>query len=185
MNSIDFLGLECVAIVLCQKAVSTFSCRRYPLPIIPSVLIEKSEFTTWKVILNFINSLFTMPMVEIILYVILVISIASFYSTSRSSSKASNLITFVSAPVSTKDLAFDRKSSFDESSTTGGCRLSLVQKIFLVSWEISRWSDAVSSSCPSPHLFAEQSRSLNHFYWLALVIVLSGRYWFLYRGNYY
>ena len=38
----------------------------------------------------------------------------------------------MTAQVSTKNLASDRKSSFDESSTTGDSRLSLVQKIFLV-----------------------------------------------------
>ena len=74
-----------------------------------------------------------MPMVEIPLCVIPVIFIASFSLTSRSSSKASNLTTFMSAPVSAKNLAFARKSSFDKSSTAGDSRLSLVHKIFLVS----------------------------------------------------
>ena len=75
--------------------------------------------------------MFTVPIVEILLCVIPVISIASFSLTSRSSCKAPNLITFMSASVSTKNLAFDRKSSFDESSITGDSQLSLVQKIFL------------------------------------------------------
>ena len=99
-------------------------------------------------------------MAEIILCVIPVISIASFSSTSRSSSKASNLITFMSI----KYLAFDRKSSLNENSTTGDSRPSLVQRIFLVFWEISRWSDVLFSPCPSLRLFGEQIRSFNHFF---------------------
>ena len=69
---------------------------------------------------------------EIKLCVIPVISLASFSSTNGSSSKVSNLITFMSTPVSTRNLAFDRKSSFDENSTSGDSLLSLVQRIFLV-----------------------------------------------------
>ena len=103
-------------------------------------------------------------MVEILLSIIPVISIASFSSTSRSSSEASNLITFISAPVYTRNLAYDPKSSFDENFTTGDSQLSLVQRTFLVSHEMSRWSDALFPPCPSLRLFGEQSRSLNYFY---------------------
>ena len=182
MNGIGLVGLECVTIVSCQKDISTFSCQRYSRPNIPSVLIEKSECTTWKVILEFINLMFTVPMVEILHCVIPVIYMASFSSKSRSSSKASDLIIFMSAPVSTRKLAFECKSSFDENTTTRDFRLSLVQRIFLVSWEISRWSGALFSPCPSLRLFGDQSWSLNHFYWLELVTMQIPRVSFV-RGK--
>ena len=68
--------------------------------------------------------MFTVPMVEILLCVIPVISISSLSLTSRSSSKAFNLMIFTSAPVSTRNLAFECKNSFDVNSTTGDSRLS-------------------------------------------------------------
>ena len=61
----------------------------------------------------------TVSMVGILLVAIPVISMALFLSTSRSSFKVSNLLIFMSAPVFTRNLAFECKNSFDENSTTG------------------------------------------------------------------
>ena len=80
-------------------------------------------------------------MVEILLCVFPVIPMAMFSPTSRTSSKDSNLMIFMFATVSTRNLAIECNKSFDEISTPGDSRLSLVQRIFLVSLEISCWSD--------------------------------------------
>ena len=56
---------------------------------------------------DYSNFMFTLPMVEILLWVSPVISMASFSSTKKSSSEASNLIIFLPAFVSTKNLAFE------------------------------------------------------------------------------
>ena len=39
--------------ILCQNEISTFSCRRYSCPKIPSVLIGNSGVLTWNVMMEF------------------------------------------------------------------------------------------------------------------------------------
>ena len=138
-----------MTIVLCQNEISTFSCLRYSRPKIPSVLIGNLGVTTWNVMMEFASSSFVVPRVEIPIGVILIISMASCSETITSSSKASNFIIFMSAPVSTKNAALTLLKVGDGNSTTGDSRLFFAKRILRSALGFLHLSDVLFSPCPS------------------------------------